>query len=814
MSMTPVSKNPVLTKLHYKTNVSVSSGSALSGNGMSISSSEESTGSPPVVGAVLADITQHTTSPYALTLAVEAVARRRRSDLAPNEGTASLKRTSSTRAPTPGRSDRGDRSTIIRSARNATAKIESSSRAGPTRGSENTSTPSRIDAPLRGDNAISSESRVGTATPSGSSNSMLPPPFASHRVHPSAAPAALSRKASSKADSSGPLQRKLIAVKSINAALQGASLIADKVQAKSRTTSSAFTASTSNSTPRSHARFAERRRSLSFSARAIASASAAPSHGARRASSRYILPNSTFPGPTSTPICLSRAPSTSLRASTAQRSAIPLSSTRMIKKGSGLSSASSIGEGIEEDKTSLGSMIASSQPAKSISAPATTATRVARTRKDNALSLNPVLRSQAQSFMSDSSVSCRSRSQSGSVRSASTATSFRSTPADVSPSTARPARQRQPRDSWETVPAFSRRTSFATGIAPQEESNLSASVRPAVRPSLAPALLQLSIGPTESNAGDISWESIGQHRPSPSFDIDSNYTPSKGENNLTVGDTYGLPSRSAMSYASPDHAMLHAALREIAPTPAKPNGAEDSPNLGVASGAHRAAGRESATLEEMLRATLLTSSRSHAEVGNGAGLNDHDTWLVDGSVGEAMRADLNTATLPSTPLQMSLNQIVRDPSAVAISRDDFDRTCARAQDLEFVVAQQARELKNFRTIEAVQRSRADRLGKEGDTSTMRLDAMAKVIDQLEQELVKARSVGARTTNNLAPSDVPGANDKIIAEAVCAITMSKHAADAFQYLGNVARLQREDVGDQLGAVEVMRRGFELMTSDWA
>ncbi|SCZ87591.1 BZ3500_MvSof-1268-A1-R1_Chr2-2g05057 [Microbotryum saponariae] len=779
MSMTPVAKKSVVTKMDRQMSVSSSSGSALLGSGASTSSSRGTTDPPP------AAITQHTTSPCASTCASDGAARHQQCDHPPIAGGAfSVKRASSMRATTPRGSDHGGRSMIGRSARDASAKLEvTSQRAGPMRDSENQSTPSRIDVPFSRDSTVDTGSR------------------------------ALLRKVFSKAESSAPLKRKLIADEAIDSTVQGASDILAGAPPKPRTKTLALTASACHSTQRSQTRSAERRRSLSSGVRATGPALSLLSHGAKRMSSRHVASTSIFPEPTSTPSRLSRAPSMSLQASTAQRSAIPLSSTRMVKKGSGLSGISSIGEGIKEEPTDRRTMTASSETtsAQSIIPPAPSTTQSARRKKDYALSLKPKMGSPAQQFLPNASVPHFLRSHSGSNRSASTAASFRSASGDISQSTTRPARQRQrPRDSWETVPVSSRRTSFAPSIAPQERTSSLASKMPAPCPSSAHALLKLSIGPPESIAGDISWESIAQDRPTPAFDIDSNHTPSRFDDASRLNNSDGLPYRSAISYASPDHeAKLQAALRGIAPTSAKPDGTEGDPTLGSIRGAYRAVGRGSTTLEEMLRTTLLTASRSHANA-----VPDRDTWLIDGSVGETMRADLNNATVSSTPLQLSLNQIVRDPSAVAILRDDFDRTYARAQDLEFVVAQQARELEDLRTTEAAQRTRAEALGREGDASTMRLDAMAKVIDELERELEQARSAEARTTGYLAPSDTAAANGKIIAEAVNAISMIKHVADAFAHLNQVAELQREDVGDQMRALEVMKWGFELMTPTWA
>ncbi|SGZ26351.1 BQ5605_C024g09894 [Microbotryum silenes-dioicae] len=782
MSMTPVAKKPVVSKMYRQTSASSSSGVAFLGSGASTSSSRGTTGPPP------ATITQHTTSPCASTCASDGAARHQQCDHPPIAGGAfPVTRASAMRATTPRRSDYGGRSMIGRSARNASAKLEvTSQRAGPMRDSENQSTSSRIDVPFNRDTTVNTQSR------------------------------ALLRKVFSKAESSASLKRKLIADEAIDSSVQGASNILAGAPPKPRTKTLALTASACHSTPRSQTRSAERRRSLGSGVRATAPALSLLSHGAKRMSSRHVASTSIFPEPTSTPSRLSRAPSMSLQASTAQRSAIPLSSTRMVKKGSGLSGTSSIGEGIKEEPTNRRTMSASSEttPAQSIIPPAPSTTQSARRKKDYALSLKPKMGSPAQQFLPDASVPHFLRSRSGSNRSASTAASFRSASEDISQSTTRPARERQrerqSRDSWETVPLSSRRTSFAPSIVPQERTSSLASKMSAPCPSSAHALLKLSIGPPESIAGDISWESIAQDRPTLAFDIDSSHTPSRFEDASRVSNSDGPPYRLAISYASPDHdAKLQAALRGIAPTSAQTDGTEEDPTLGLVRGAHRAVGRGSTTLEEMLRMTLLTASRSHADA-----VPDRETWLIDGSVGETMRADLNNSTVPLTPLQLSLNQIVRDPSAVAILRDDFDWTYARAQDLEFMVAQQARELEDLRTTEAAQRTRAEALEREGDASTMRLDAMAKVIDELERELEQARSAEARTTGYLAPSDAAAANGKIIAEAVNTISLIKHVADAFAHLNQVAELQREDLGDQMKALEVMKRGFELMTLTWA
>lgn len=338
---------------------------------------------------------------------------------------------------------------------------------------------------------------------------------------------------------------------------------------------------------------------------------------------------------------------------------------------------------------------------------------------------------------------------------------------------------------------------------------------PSSRPSLAPDAPTIAIlqppadddgdrhnGETsslEEHVGDISWETV-ESRCTSALPSISYQTPQKP----STTDTGALPSRSDMSYISPDVTTLRTALNALHLS-ASPSTHPTDPRLASLSPPEitaRNRGRDSTTLEEILKMSLLSARRSGGE-------DDDEGWLVDEGVSQIMRKDLEGQ---NTPLRQSLVQ--RETEEEARMRVELYEARQKHEELQRALAaiQTAEATRSFEQAEKHQRE-VEELKEE----SLRADA------RVEQQRVAHEEERTRLETSLAaalaaPSTLPKLPPTLLLDTPLLRAQATYStvAASFNSIVDTAKDQREDIASQLELLAMLRDGlgvWESLLDDW-
>lgn len=381
--------------------------------------------------------------------------------------------------------------------------------------------------------------------------------------------------------------------------------------------------------------------------------------------------------------------------------------------------------------------------------------------------------------------------------------------------------QSERRDSWETLPP-SARPSLSGFEAPP--TRLDASQGPAIS-------LSRPLGDSYTSAdnfeGDVSWETIESRRASSinpaSSSLDSFRTPQKPASSADYSSTIpftashanknvpsGLPTRASMSYVSPEASTLHNALSSHqlslihsstspSSTPHNPHARALNPRLASLSPpelASRNRGRESSSIEELLKMSLLSAKKAGGDGGD-------EDWLYEEGTSRVMKADLDGV---GTPWRRSM--AVREESGdEELWREEVEEARERIELLE-------RELR-LRAVQMVEEKA--RVEEDRQSWRVELEQLTQVKRRMEGEaeaVASAHHEERRRWEQELELRASATNDSKEADLELQLAYHQAAASHAELvtladgLSARARAEREECSGVLASLRLIATGLQV------
>lgn len=383
--------------------------------------------------------------------------------------------------------------------------------------------------------------------------------------------------------------------------------------------------------------------------------------------------------------------------------------------------------------------------------------------------------------------------------------------------------QDQRRESWETLPP-SGRPSLSSAA---HSSVLDTSRGPSISLSRPNGHSQPA---TDDFEGDVSWETVESRRASAAAPLDPFFTPRKPTlDQPTISaapvaadsqfdSTSALPTRANMSYVSPDASTLRHALAahqlslvhsSTSPslTLQNPHARPINPRLVSLSPpelANRLRGRESATLDEILKMSLMSAKKA----------GEDEEWLYEEGVSQVMRADLEGV---STPWRGSV--VVREQGVEDTQRwqEEVEEAKERVAMLERDLRAREAQLDEERRHNAEERARVERERHRWEGEMESLDAEKRRVEAEGQAVaLKHADEGRRweaEREQLAAQSTPrakaAADDPELQLALHLATSSyRQLATLSDGIAERAKGDRDECRTALASLAVLSEGLRM------